>query len=433
MAEPVRLLNRNFSLLWMGQTVSRLGLQGFDIALLFWIKHATGSAALMGVILMVSSLPGVLLGPVGGTFADRYSRRKVIIASDLIRGLLVLTLAGLMFFRGGRIELILTWLFIVSMLVNLLASFFSPAFTAAIPDLVPRKKVAAANSLGQVSCQLSAFLGQGLGGVLFRLLGAPLLFLINGLTYLLAALTDSFVAIPQRVAPAGPSWREELRRFTQDTREGLRHIWRQTGLRDLVLTSAVLNFFTVPIILLLPFYIEDVLKVSVDWYGFLAAGFGVGSLLGFLLAGVSRLSPRATGSVMMGGIVLQSLGYGLLGLATRPGTALALASAGGVLNGFITVVLTTLLQLRTPEAIRGRVFGLLATIAGAIAPIAMGLSGVVADLAGHNISLIYIACGGMMTLLSVLILLDRGYRRFLTSEPGAEGGVEDLDGSRAGA
>ena len=107
MTKPTKLFNRHFVLLWQGQFVSSMGSQAFSIAMMFWIKHATESATLMGLIMMVSQIPAVLLGPLGGSFADRHSRRSIIIWCDLLRGLLVLSLAAVMFLDPGATDLIL--------------------------------------------------------------------------------------------------------------------------------------------------------------------------------------------------------------------------------------------------------------------------------------------------------------------------------------
>jgi DHA3 family macrolide efflux protein-like MFS transporter len=128
-------MNKNFVLLWQGQSVNRLGLQAFSVAMLFWIKHATDSATLMGIMLMLSTLPAVLLSPLGGALADRYSRRRIIVLSDLLSGLAVLTLAALYWIAPQSTHIILIWLFIVSLLTSILSAFFMPAISAAMPDL----------------------------------------------------------------------------------------------------------------------------------------------------------------------------------------------------------------------------------------------------------------------------------------------------------
>jgi MFS family permease len=90
------------------------------------------------------------------------------------------------------------------------------------------------------------------------------------------------------------------------------------------------------------------------------------------------------------------------------------------MNGYVNVNISTIVQTTTPSDLRGRVFGLLATISAALAPISMGLTGVVADLLGQNIPLIYSACGAIMIVLTLLIALNRAFRSFLVSEPELE-------------
>jgi DHA3 family macrolide efflux protein-like MFS transporter len=184
MEKATKLFNRNFFLLWQGQFVSQIGSQAFAIAMMFWIKHQTGSASLMGLLMMVSMLPAVILGPIAGTVADHFSRRKIIILSDILRGIPVLILALMIFFVPISPGVIIVLLFFVTLVLGILSSFFRPAISAAIPDIVPKEKISAANSLNQSSGQISLCVGQALGGYLFVVLGAPLLFLIDGITYL---------------------------------------------------------------------------------------------------------------------------------------------------------------------------------------------------------------------------------------------------------
>jgi MFS family permease len=412
-SEPSRLFNRHYCLLWQGQMINQLAAQVFSVAMLLWIKRATGSATAMGLMLMLSALPAALLAPIAGTFADRHSRRRIIIAGNIVLGVVSLAMARLMSSGLAATQTILAGLVVVSLSTAIANSFFSPAVSAAIPDLVPRDKIAAANSLSQSSFQLSSFLGQGLGGTLFLLLGAPALLLLNGLGYLLAAVAGCLVSIPQRIPVASGSWRKNLVAFKKDLLQGLHYVWADAGLRMLVFVSAAFNFFTIPVVVLLPFYVEDYLEVTADWYGFIVAGYGVGSLIGYASAGILRLAGRTrSGFQMIVMILVESAGYVLLGVLRDPQVSLALAVLGGFAAGIVMVDVVTTLQLTTPGEMRGRVFGLLGAIASSLTPIGMGLSGVVADVLHRDIPLIYVICGSCTAALALGASSSREFRDY---------------------
>jgi MFS family permease len=414
---PAKLLNRNFVLLWMGQAVSQLGSQVQVIAMVFWIKHATGSATLIGAMLMLPSILNVALSGIGGAFADRHSRRKIIICCDLLRGVLVLSMAGWLYLAPQATNTIIVWLMGVTLCMSATAAFFVPAMSAAIPDLAPPNEIGKANSLRQTTAQLALFIGQGLGGALFRLLGAPMLVLINGLSFLVAAVSESFIRIPQKIPERSGGRKERFAAFKKGIAEGLRYVWKEPGLRRLFFFSAIFNFFTAPVITLLPFYVEDFLKVQIDWYGYLVATFGVGVLIGSLSTGFIKLTGKVRGRLMISFAMFNSLTVGLLGLVPDAKVALTLAFLIGALGSFNGINIATILQMRVPSEIRGRAFGLLQTLSGSIAPVGMGLGGFMYDLANRNITLIYGGCGVVMVLLSLLVSTSREFREFLAYEP----------------
>ena len=416
MTRPTKLLNRHFLLLWQGQFVSLMGSQAFAIAMMFWIKHETGSASLMGLIMMVSNLPEVILGPVAGTFADRHSRKRIIVVCDVLNGLAVLSLAGLLFFAPEAVDTALVWLFVVSVFTSIVISFFRPAISASIPDLVPAEKVAAANSMNQVSLQLSTFLGQGSAGVLYRLLGAPVLFLIDGLSYLFSAVSEAFITIPQNVPQKSGDWRELMRSFKSDMIEGLRYVWKRVGMRNLFLMAAFVNLFFSPFAVLLPFYVEDFLAATPDWFGYMLAAWGLGSLIGYSIAGAVKLSGKARCYWMIAALIALGGGMGGLSLLTSATAAVAMMVAVGVMVGFFSINLMTILQITTPSEIRGRVFGLLGTLSMGLMPIGLGLAGVVADWTNHNIPLIFAFCGVVIVLAAVIFSSQREFRSFLSYE-----------------
>ena len=139
-----RLLNRNFLLLFQGQVVSVMGSSAYSIALLFWMKQATESPSLMGLLAMVGLLPILILSPFGGALADHFSRKKTIVFCDLISGAVVCCTALLILNFPDRLDLIVPILFIGAVVNGITMSVFRPAVSAFIPDLVPLHRLAMA-------------------------------------------------------------------------------------------------------------------------------------------------------------------------------------------------------------------------------------------------------------------------------------------------
>ena len=240
-----------------------------------------------------------------------------------------------------------------------------------------------------------------------------MLFLIDAITYLFSAVSEFFITIPQNIPKKSPKWQETLNSFKTDTIEGFRYLWQRKGMRTLFVAATFLNFFGMPFFVLLPFYVEDFLHVTADWFGFLLAAFGVGSLLGYTLAGTIQISGKTRSKLLITSIILMSLGFAGLGMIFVPLIALTLVFVQGLLSGFFNINIMTILQITTSSEIRGRVFGLLNTFAGGLAPIALGLSGIVADLTGHNIPLIFIVCGTILVTLSIMVSASREFRELL--------------------
>jgi DHA3 family macrolide efflux protein-like MFS transporter len=418
MTRPTKLLNKNFVLLWQGQLVSLFGMQAYSIAMMFWIKHQTGSATLMGLVMMVSQIPGVLLGPISGVFVDRYSRWKIIVGSDLIRGLITMALAALVFFSPDGNNIIIVGLFTVGLISSTVAAFFNPAITAAIPELVPTEKLATANSMHAFSYQVSNFVGMGIGGVLFRIMGASMLFFIDGITYIFSAISEMFIKIPQNFPDEKADAKSNFSRMIDDIKEGFLFIWQNKGMRDLFFTATLLNFFLVPGMVLTPFFVEDYLMANSDWYGYIIAGMGLGSIIGFAIAGSIKVSGPVRSKINVTAIILLTIFLTLFGFIRAKELAVVNMLMSGIMAGFFNVNLLTILQQTTPDWIRGRVFAVLTTIGGALVPVAMGLTGVITDMLNQNVPLVLIAGGGLSFFSCVMLAFSRAFREYMAYEPG---------------
>ncbi|MDS0527429.1 MFS transporter [Clostridium sp. SHJSY1] len=228
-----KLWTAAFLILWQGQLVSTLGDAAYSIALGFWVLEVTGSTALMGMLMAASTLPGVLMSPFAGVLVDRYKRKNLLILMDLIRGLSIMVIS-IAAFKG----MLAIWeVFAAGIILSICGAVFRPGVNSSIPDIVPISKLEGANSMLSMATSGSNMIGNVAGGFLFQSLGAPILFLFNGLSYLFSGASICFVKIPLLK-------RKSDNNFFQDMKEGFSFMWKFKGLRYILFMAAVLNFFS---------------------------------------------------------------------------------------------------------------------------------------------------------------------------------------------
>jgi MFS family permease len=400
-----KLWNLNFSLLWNGQLVSALGDTVYAIALGFWVLAVTGSTALMGTLMAASSLPRILVSPFAGVVVDRSDRKSLLIIMDLIRGAVVV-LVGVAALTGQ----IKVWMvFACGVIISLGGAFFNPAVSSAIPDIADKRLIVQANSVFNMIYTGSGLLGNSTGGIIFKLLGAPFLFLFNGLSYLVSALTLCFIRIPKIVHAAGPV------RFFADLKEGLSFIWRFRGLRLLMIVAGVLNFFAVMgIMLILPLF-QQTRQLGPVLYGLTMAIFTGGLLLGFLFASVYRFPAERRFPVF----VLCSLGMSasmiLFPVFLNFPYMAAMALVAGFVNAILNSFIGAIMQLTVPQDKRGKVFGFTASLSGGLTPIAFAIGGLLAEV----VPIRGLISGSFFIIIFVFIplFMNAAFRRFINFDP----------------
>lgn len=421
-SKPSKLFNKNFLLLWQGQFISQLGTQVAYIVLIIWIKEATGMAYMVGLSTMILALSQTIFNPIGGAVADSHSRKKIIVLTDVLSGITSILLA-LAMFTLIDVSMTIKLVLVIQFLYGTISAFFGPAVNAALPDIVPKDKLIKANTMRAISAQAASFFGQGVGGVLFSFVGAPLLFLINGITYFFSAFSELFITIPQNQIKSkkkSENLKNAPTKIFHDIKDGVKYIWKEKGIKNLILLFSFTNFFLSPFLILLPFFVTDFIKVGVEWFGFIMAGFGIGNVLGFIIPSVLGMSGKTRGSVAMISLTVFSFLSGSYGFVRNEVLALILFIIAGMIIGFFNLVFQTALQLKAPSEVRGRVFGVLGTVAGSLMPIGMGLSGIIADLVDKNIPMIFLVSGIMVFLITTAIFSKKESREVLTLDSSAE-------------
>ncbi|MDQ3474659.1 MAG: MFS transporter [Acidobacteriota bacterium] len=345
--------NRAFRQLWLGQVVSQLGDWFNTIALYTIILNLTGSGRDIGLLLVARFVPSFIFGPSAGVLADRFSRRSIMIYSDLLRALVVL---GFLFVRRAD----QLWLIYVLTVLQLgLSTFFEPAKTAAIPSIVADRELVAANAISSVTWSVMLTLGAAIGGLATGWLGTDVAFVLDSATYLLSAALIASIKVPKR--PKNKRGKFAIGRALgiSETIEGGGYVKRRPRVLALLLVKPAWGLGG-GILTLLAVFGERVFPVGGSpaiGIGVLFAARGIGTAIGPIvarrIAGEGKLRQQASIGIafLIGGLFYVAFGYTASFVVAL--LVLGLAHMGG---SILWVFSTVLLQREVEDRFRGRVF-----------------------------------------------------------------------------
>ena len=353
--------NANFRRLWLAQIVSENGDWFYTLAIYSLLLELTGKASSVALALVLQVLPHTLLGPLAGVVNDRISRRRVMIASDLVRMGIV---ACMLLVRSPQT----VWLiYPLLLLETVMVAFFEPARSAVIPNITAEADVIVANTLSSVTWSFDLAIGSVLGGVVAAWLGRDTVFVLNALSFVVSAWLISRMQFFESHADEANRHPEDRGAGWSSIRAGFRYIAHDPKLAALVSLKGGVSLLGTSWVLL-PVMGERVFpsplhglshaRAALLGMSVLMGARGVGALLGPLLAshwtGQRESSLRV--SVLLG-FVLGGIGYLLLGNARTVWFAfgvIVLAHAG---TSTVWVFSTTLLHLNSEDRFLGRVFG----------------------------------------------------------------------------
>lgn len=381
LAKPL-LAQQDFVLLWVGQLLSQIGDQCLLIAAIILITDLSASPLALLIPALSLALPQVLFGLVGGVIADRIDRKWVMVASDLLRALLVL--AVLLVRTTGDLWI----LYLAAAGLAMVGAFFYPARNASIPNIVPDNLLLAANGLIQGSYILALILGPMLAGSIVDLWGWPAAIIFDSATFIVSAATILLIRIPP--LRNGKSGLAPSRTFWQDMRGGLGFIHRSPSLRRVLPVTGVATLGIGAVVLLAIPHLKVQLGAGGLEYGGAMSALGVGSLLGGLVA--ARLSRRLSLHILVGWMLILA-GGAIVGFAYAPNYLVILFSvvALGICIVIARGALDTIVQILSPDEVRGRVQSAVALIVAAGTALAEGLSAFLGHFLG--VRTVFVAAG----------------------------------------
>ncbi len=347
-----------------GQALSLIGSALTQFVLLWWITDTTGSVSALATAGMAALLPQAVLGPLGGTFADRYSRRLLMIVADGISALCMLLLIAL--FLTDRIAL---WHAYAMMAIRSAAQAFqAPAAAASVTMLVPGGFLVRAAGLNQSLQSLTLVAAAPLGALALGVMPIGWALGLDVATALLGIAPLLCCRIPQACTPNGrPTG------LWPAFREGVELVWKTPGLRWLYILLGAVVLAIMPTFTLVPLLVKTHFGGGAAQVALMEGLSGIGMVAGGLL--VAAMAPRRQVSWVLCGFAVSCVALALTALA--PGSLFGVAVAWWVISGITFVFgnapLTALLQTRVPNHLQGRVLSLLNTTMGLAAPVGLAL------------------------------------------------------------
>jgi DHA3 family tetracycline resistance protein-like MFS transporter len=403
------LRHRDFRLLWSGMTVSLLG-DGIFLVAMAWQVYAVWNApAALSMVGIAMTVPTIVCLLPGGVLSDRLSRRGIMLAADAVRAVAIAILAALSI--TGRIQV---WeIAALAMVYGAGTAFFTPAFEALVPDILPPSDLPAANSLDQFVRPIALRLaGPAVGGWLIAAFGPGFAFAADAASFVAAGAAVVAMRPAPRPAPEGLS-------LMADIRGGLRFIRGRTWIWGTLVSAAFAYLlFLGPTEVLLPYVVKNSLHGSAGMLGVVFAAGGIGSIGAAVLMG-QREQPRRQVTFIYVVWTLATLAVAGYGLATATWQLVVACLLFNALETAGTIVWATLKQRHVPASMLGRVSSLDWLISIGLLPLSFALTAPVTEMIGARLTLVGAGVGGAVITFAALFL--PGMRDVEREEPPAEG------------
>src|SRR5437867_10329749 len=408
MAAPTLWHHPNFLRLWIGQSVSQFGNQFTGLALQFLaLKTLLASPAQMGLLGAMGTLPFLLIGLLVGVWVDRHRRRPILIAGDLGRGFIVVTIAVFTLLGIVRME----YLYVLGFATGVLTVFFDVSYQAYLPALVPRGQIVEGNSKLEASNTTAQVAGPVLAGFALKAVGYAFAIVADGLTFFFSAGLMARIATPETVPAVS-----ERRSVATEIREGLRVVFRDRRLWSIAGCTGTSNLFSSALFALFVLYAVRNLGLDEVGLGIIGGLGSIGGILGAVTA--NRVARRlGVGRAILLGLLVGSASSFWIVFAT-PGVAFAFLTAMGFAGALGTlwynINQVSLRQALVSLRLQGRLNATMRFLVWGTLPVGNLLGGALGEALGLYPAIVIAAFGG---LLAIPWILFSPVRKLVTIPP----------------
>lgn len=392
--------SRSYFPLWLGQLISNFGDVLHYIALVVLVFQLTGHGVAVAGLVGAEIVPVLLLGPIAGVIIDRFSRKRVLIAADLFRATLALSLV----WPQG------VWhAYLVAAGLSAGGTFFNPTIQAVIPALTTEEQRLAANSVAWSTAQLVQIIASAIVGGIIAVVGTRPAFALNAASFVASALLIAMLPIPLHAGQLAQDTRAGWARYVGDAKAGLAFAIRDRFVSRLLLVQALASLAVGATGALLVVLAERFLRLPPAGFAWLILAIGVGALVGPLIPNALAKEYRNARWLFVP-YVIRGVGDILLATIRSVPVALFLLFVYGLNTSTGMVVFSSTVQGAVPDAMRGRVFTLLDVTWSLMQLLSLAIGGMLVDRAG--IQAVYWTGGALLVVAGVLGLAMLGRVNF---------------------
>jgi MFS family permease len=393
---------REFRLLWLGQASTGMGTWMDQVTRGWLIYELTDSAVQLGLVRGIQAIPYLLLSPIAGSAADRYSRKTQVIVAQVVNGLVYAVMALLIF--AGEIK---PWhVYVTALIMAIVQVFQQPARTAMVSDAVPPGSLTNAIGLNAVVFNVARSAGPALAGMLIAVFGTGGAYSVQAFFFLLAT-NRTLQLSPGRISIASGGHSAPRESFGRSIIEGWKFSWTNEEVRISLLIVTFASLFIVPFTTLLPVFARDILGVGATGQGLLLTAMGVGALCSaILIASIGDELPR--GMLMLGGVTVYGFLIVMFGASRWFEFSLVLMVLVGLCHVFAHALVQTVIQSYSPSEFRGRTTAIF-HMSQVIMTGGSMLIGALSSFVGASWAVASMGIAGALTTVGIYLALPRAW------------------------
>lgn len=397
--EEIKQNNKKIIFFLISQTISLFGSSLVQYAIIWYITINTNSGIMMTIATLCGFLPQLLISLFAGVWADRFSRKKLIMYSDASIAISTLVLAILFLIGYDKMWL----LFVISAIRSIGSGIQTPSINAVIPQLTAEDKLLKVNSINGTLQSITLLIAPAVSGMLLANATLEMIFFIDVITAIIGISILSFIKIPLHEGAIENSKVDQIKHLF----EGIKYVKDSSFLKAFFKYYSIMSFLIVPIAFLTPLLINRIFGENIWYLTLNEMTFFLGSIIGGIALSIwggfkSKIKTIAFASILSGILIA------LIGFANVLVIYLILMTISGILMPYFNAPSISLLQEKTSQDIQGRIFSLVQLIATAMMPLGMVIFGPLADVV--SIKYLLIVTGFCLAILGIVMLKDKKVR-----------------------